>query len=123
MTPVRRSAAVALLAAIGIVAGAASSLVATSGSLGAARTATPRCTATGLSVLENLSGASVASVTVGVLPAACQGATLQVTVNSGVSSGSGSAVVPGGGGSVTVTLGVAPAVTATAETDLVLVGP
>ena len=65
----------------------------------------------------------MASVTVGALPPTCGGATLQVTVNNGATTGSGSAAVPAGGGTVTVTLGVAPAVTAGEQTDLVLVGP
>lgn len=123
MTMLRRVVAVILVTATGTVIGAAASLTLASGSLGAATTATPRCTAAGLSVLENLTAATVSSVTVGVLPAACGGATLQVTVNNGVSNSSGSAAVPGGGGSVTVTIAVPPAVTASEQTDLVLVGP
>jgi len=119
----RRIAAVIVVSATGAVVGAAASLSLTSGTLGAATTATPRCTAAGLSVLQNLSAGTVISVTVGTLPAACGGATLQVTVNNGVTNASGSAAVPGGGGSVTVTLGSAPAVTASEQTDLVLVGP
>ena len=51
------------------------------------------------------------------------GATLQVTVNNGVTNSSGSAAVPAGGGSVTVTLGAAVAVTTATQTDMVLVGP
>lgn len=119
----RRIVGLAALTAMGVVLGAAASLSLSSGTLGAATTATPRCTATGLSVLQNLSAGTVISVTVGVLPAACAGATLQVTVNNGVTNASGSAAVPGGGGSVVVTLGSAPAVTATEQTDLVVVGP
>jgi len=119
----RRIAAVIVVSATGAVVGAAASLSLTSGTLGAATTATPRCTAAGLSVLQNLSAGTVISVTVGTLPAACGGATLQVTVNNGATNASGSAAVPGGGGSVTVTLGSAPAVTASEQTDLVLVGP
>jgi hypothetical protein len=123
MSTWRRTVAVALLTAVGVVVGAAASLSFASGTLGAATTATPRCTTAGLSVLQNLSASTVASVTVGTLPAACAGATLQVTVNNGIINGSGSAAVPAGGGSVTVTLGVLPAVTASEQTDLVLVGP
>jgi hypothetical protein len=95
----------------------------TSGSVGAASIAVPRCTAAGLGITHNLSGATVASVTVTGLPAACAGATLQATVNNGTTFGSGSTAVPVGGGSVTVTLGAAPAVTVAATTDIVLVGP
>jgi hypothetical protein len=105
------------------VVGLAASVSLTTGTLGAATVATPRCTTAGLSVLQNLSAATVISVTVGVLPAGCGGATLQVTVNNGVTNASGSAAVPVGGGSVTVTLGSAPAVSASEQTDLVLVGP
>ena len=119
----RRIMAVILLTAAGAVVGVAASLSFTSDTLGAATAATPRCTTAGLSVLQNLSAGTVVSVTVGALPAACGGATLQVTVNNGVTNASGSAAVPGGGGSVTVILGSAPAVTATEQTDLVMVGP
>ena len=123
MTILRRIVAVILVTASGAVIGAAASLSFASGTLGAATTATPRCTTAGLTVLQNLSAGTVISVTVGALPAACGGATLQVTVNNGVTNASGSAAVPGGGGSVTVALGSAPAVTAAEQTDLVLVGP
>lgn len=123
MSTLRRIAAVILVTAAGAVIGNAASLSFASGSLGAATTATPRCTTAGLTVFQNLTAGTVTSVTVGVLPAACGGATLQVTVNNGVTNSSGSAAVPGGGGSVTVTLAVPPAVTAAEQTDLVLVGP
>lgn len=103
--------------------GAAASVAISSDTLGAAKTATPRCTAAGLTVFQNLSAATVVSVTVGGLPAACGGATLQVTLNTGAANASGSAAVPSGGGSVTVTLGSAPAVAVADQIDLVLVGP
>ena len=123
MISLRRIAAVILMTAMGAVVGSAASLSFASGSLGAATTATPRCTTAGLTVFQNLSVGTVISVTVGAIPAACGGATLQVTVNNGVANASGSAVVPGAGGAVTVTLATAPAVTASEQTDLVLVGP
>jgi hypothetical protein len=112
-----------LLAFGGVVVGAAASLAVTSNTLGAARTTTPRCTAAGLSVLQNLSGVTVISVTVSGLPAACGTATLQVAVNTGVANATGSATVPVGGGSVTAVLGSAPAVSTTEQIDLVLIGP
>lgn len=123
MTLWRRAAAAILLTATGAAVGAAASLSFTSGTLGAATTATPRCTAAALTVFQNLSAGTVISVTVGVLPAACGGATLLVTVNNGATNASGSAAVPGGGGSLTVTLGSALAVSVSEQTDLVLVGP
>jgi len=123
MSSLRRTVAVALLTTMGVVVGSAASLSFATDTLGTTTTATPRCTTAGLAVLQNLSGSTVASVTVGALPAACGGATLQVTVNNGGTNSSGSAAVPAGGGSVTVTLSVPPAVTASEQTDLVLVGP
>ena len=123
MSALRRIALVILVTATGVVVGSAASLSFASGSLGAATASTPRCTAAGLTVLQTLTASTVASVTVGAIPAACGGATLLVTVNNGVANSGGSAVVPGGGGSVTVTIAVPPAVTASEQTDLVLVGP
>jgi len=123
MISLRRIAAVILVTAMGAVVGSAASLSFASGSLGAATTATPRCTTAGLTVFQNLAAGTVASVTVGAIPAACGGATLQVTVNNGIANSGGSAVVPGGGGAVTVNIAVPPAVTAAEQTDLVLVGP
>ena len=123
MPIVKRFAALTAVVAAGVVLGLAASIVLTSGSLGAARTATPRCTNAGLSVSQNLSSGTVVSVTVAGLPAACAGATLQVTVNNGTTNASGSATVPGGGGSVTATLAAAPALKVADEVDLVLTGP
>ena len=119
----RRMVGLVLATLAGAVVGVAASLAFSSSTLGAATTTIPRCTTAGLTVVQNLSGGNVASVTVGAIPAACGGATLQVTLNNGATNGSGSAAVPGGGGSVTVTLAATPAVTATEQTDLVLVGP
>lgn len=119
----RRLFELVLLSAAGAVFGAAASMSLQSDRLGAARAATPRCTAAGLTVFQNLSAGTVVSVTVGSLPAACGGATLQATVNNGLTNASGSIAVPAGGGSVTVTLGSAPAVSAVEQTDLVVIGP
>lgn len=103
--------------------GSATSLAITSSTLGAAKVATPRCTAAGLTVFGNLSGSTVSSVTVAGIPSTCGGATLKVTVNNGSVNATGSIAVPVGGGSVTAILGVATAVTAAQQTDLVLIGP
>ena len=107
----------------GTVIGAAASLNLTSGTLGANRLATPRCTTANLSVLHNLSGSNVASVTVSGLPAACGGGTLQAAVNNGTASSTGSAAVPAAGGSVTVILAATVPVSEAAQTDIVVVGP
>ncbi|MBI3750519.1 MAG: hypothetical protein HY263_02525 [Chloroflexi bacterium] len=118
-----RPCAVVLVLALGVTGAFAASLSASTGTLGAARVATPRCTAAGLSVLQNLSSGTVVSVTVANLPSACGNATLQVTVNNGAANASGSGTVPAAGGSVTITLGSAPAVAAAEQTDLVIIGP
>lgn len=73
--------------------------------------------------MQDLSGGTIVSVTIGGLPAGCGGATAQATVNNGSANASGSATVPGGGGSVTITLGSAPSVTTTVQTDIVVTGP
>jgi hypothetical protein len=114
--------ATALSGALVTVALAASLAVAPA-TLGARSVATPRCTAAGLSVLQVLSAGAVVSVTVGNLTAACGLASLQVTVNNGAVSGSGTATVPAAGGSMTINLSSAPAVTVSEETDLVITGP
>lgn len=119
----RSIAGLVLASGLGLVVGAAASLALSGGTLGAAAVSTPRCTTAGLGVIHNLSAGTVVSVTVSGLPASCGGATLQATVNNGVTNGSGSAGVPAGGGSVTVTLGVATAVTAAVQTDIVMLGP
>lgn len=111
------------VAGSGAVAARAASVGWSPAGVGMALVATPRCTSAGLLVTQNLSAGTVVSVTVASLPSACGNATLQVTVNNGSATGSGSATVPAAGGSVTVTLGSAPAVTASEQTDLVLLGP
>jgi acetyl-CoA acetyltransferase len=107
----------------GVTVGSAASLALGTEGLGAARVSVPRCTSAGVAVVPNLSGPNVVSVTVGSLPAACGGATLQVAVNNGAASSSGSGTVPAGGGSVTVALAAAVAAVASEQIDIVLVGP
>ncbi len=119
----RRIAIVTILTVVSVTGAFAESLALSAGTLGMASISTPRCTAAGLSVVENLSAATVISVTVGNLPAGCGNATLQVTLNNQLTSSSGSTTVPAGGGSATVTLAVAVALSASAEADLVLTGP
>jgi hypothetical protein len=106
-----------------LVIGAAASLSAASRTLGAASVNLPRCTTAGLGVVQNLSGSSVVSVTVSGLPSTCGTATLQVAVNDGAASSTGSAAVPVGGGSVTVILATAVAVSTAETTDLLVLGP
>ena len=123
MTSWRRLGLILAIVLGGTVIGAAASLNLTSGTLGANSLTTPRCTTANLSVLQNLTGNNVASVTITGLPAACGGGTLQAAVNNGTANSAGSAAVPVGGGSVTVTLAAAVPVSEAAETDVVVVGP
>jgi hypothetical protein len=119
-----RALSVLALALVGgVVIGMAASIALSSSHLGSSAIATPRCTTTGLPLIQNLSGPSVASVTVSGIPAGCGSATLYATVNNGTTNSSGSAVVPVGGGSVTVTLAVAVPATTVDQADIVLVGP
>ena len=119
----RRAVGLGMLTLAAAVIGSAASVAISSGSLGAATIAVPRCTAAGLGVLNNLTAATVSSVAVSGIPANCGGATLQVTVNNGLTNSSGSAAIPAGGGMVTVTLALAVAVTGAEQTDAVIVGP
>jgi hypothetical protein len=118
-----RSGTLAALVLLGSVVAYAASLSFNGGSLGMASTSTPRCTNTGLGVIQNLSGTNVISVTISGLPSGCGNASLQVTLKNATTSSSGTATVPAGGGAVTVTLGAALAMSTTEEIDLVLTGP
>lgn len=95
----------------------------TSGSLGAAKVAVPRCTTSDVTIVANVVLGAVVSTTISGLPSACGGATAQAAVNNGTSSSSGSAAVPAGGGSVTVTLAASITASTTLQTDVLLVGP
>jgi uncharacterized membrane protein YeaQ/YmgE (transglycosylase-associated protein family) len=112
---------VMLLAWTGV--GAAASMSVSADSLGAAAANTPRCITSALSILPNLSSGTILSVTVGTIPAACGGATLQLTVDNGLANASGSSIIPAAGGSVTVTLASTPALLSAVQIDLVVVGP
>lgn len=119
----RALSVLALAVAGGSVIGMAASVSLSTSHLGSSSTATPRCTTNGLPLVQNLSGTSVASVTVSGIPAGCGSATLYATVNNGTTNSSGSAAVPAGGGVVTVTLAAAVPATTVDQADIVLVGP
>ena len=115
--------AAASVAAALAVPGLASGVPSTSNRLGANAVAIARCDTDGVSVLQNLSGTSVVSVTVGSISSACAGGSLSANVNNGSANSGGTVTVPGGGGSVTVPLGVAVAVTDSERTEVVISGP
>ncbi len=123
MSSPHRLLSILVLSAATATTGFAAAVTVGAGSIGTARISAPRCTAAGLGVVQNLSGSTIVSVTVSSLPSACGNGTLQVTVNNGSTSASGSSAIPAAGGSVTVTLGSAPAVAVAEETDLVITGP
>jgi hypothetical protein len=122
------SSAVRILAILALTAATLTTAFAASvsvgpGSIGTARASSPRCTTAGLSLIQNLSGSTVVSVTVANIPSSCGNGTLQATVNNGATSASGSATIPAAGGLVTVTLVSALAIAVAEETDLVITGP
>ncbi len=119
----RRLLAILPVAATAPILALAASVALTSAGLGAGSATSPRCVTSDLTVIQNISGSNVASVTVATLPSGCGGATIQLTVNNGSTTGSGSATVPVGGGSVTVTLSPTLAASTVEQTDFVLVGP
>lgn len=101
-------------------AGAASSLPLSSSSLGAGTANVTSCDGSGVEFRYTLDGAgSVTSVTVANIDAACQGATLRVTLtNAGADVGAGSMQLPTSGWTGTYAVSISPtplsnAVTAT----------
>ena len=122
----RRSALVTSAAAVlALVVGHASSLSMASRSLGAKGVAVPRCATGAFTIVPNLSGANVVSVTVGQIPATCANGTLQLTLNNGTANSSGSYTVPASGGpfSTTITLGTPVAAKDADQIDISLMGP
>jgi len=107
----------------GAAVGSAMSLDQTVASLGARSTSVTRCGSAALTAVPNLSGSSTVSVTVGNLPSACGGATIQVALNNGSAVSTGSSTVPGGGGSVTVNLAGSVAITTNQQIEVLLTGP
>lgn len=103
--------------------GAAASLAFSSGGLGFASVATPRCTTAAMTVTPVLTVATISSVTVGAIPSTCGGASLNVTADNGTSTASGSATVPGAGGTVSVALTGTASLITSVRVDLVIVGP
>jgi hypothetical protein len=123
MSAMRRIALLVLTGSLLAEPALAASLANTSDGVGAATVATPRCTSAALTVVPTFTAATVSSVTISGIPAGCGSTTLQVAVNNGATSSTGSAAVPAGGGSVAVTLAVAVTLTAGVQVDAVIVGP
>ena len=116
-------AAVLVTVALFASQGFASSLPTATKKLAASSAPVARCDTDGVSILQNLSGANVASVTVGNIASACGGATLSLTLSNGTTSSSGSGAVPSGGGSMTVTLAAAVALKDSDRIDVAIAGP
>ncbi len=114
---------VALAASLIAIEGHAASLSFSVTSIGAGTTSIPRCPVGSLSVGQTLVGSSLTAVVVSAIPSECGGATVQVAANNGVTSSSGSGVVPGGGGSVSVTLSAAVPLRSSTQIDVLLTGP
>jgi hypothetical protein len=108
---------------LGILVASAASLNVSSTSVSAAVPSTPRCSTAGTAVVETITSSSITGVTISNLDAACQGGTLDVTVNAGAGNlASGSGTVPSGG-TMTVTTSPALAFVDNTEIDVVIVGP
>jgi hypothetical protein len=106
-----------------VVPGFASGLTWATKTLGANGATVSRCDSDGVTAIQNLSGANVASVTVGGIAAGCASGTLTVTVDNATTSSSGTGTVPGGGGSMTVALSAAVPAKDVDEIDVAITGP
>lgn len=108
-------------------AAAASSLPLSSSSLGAGTANVTSCDSSGVDFRYAVDGSgSVTSVTVTNIDAACQGATLRVTLtNAGVDVGAGSTQLPSSGwtGSYAVPISPTPLSTAVTATYAAIEGP
>jgi hypothetical protein len=91
--------------------------------LGGNNAAVSRCDTDGVTIVHNLSGSNVISVTIGSIASACATATLSVDVNNGTANSTGSGTVPAGGGSMTVSLAAGVAADDGMETDVAISGP
>jgi len=115
-------AAVIVTIAAAFSYGLATNLSFGSRTLASSRATVAACDSDGLSVVRALSGTNVVSVTVGGIAAACGNGALSLTVSNGMTSTSGTAVVPAAGGSVLLTLATPILATDAMTTDLTIVG-
>ena len=116
-------AAVALALVLVAVPGFASGLTWAAKTLGANGASVSHCDTDGVTVIQNLSGANVVSVTVGGISSACATGSLSVTVDNATTSSSGTGTVPSGGGSMTVALSAAVPAKDGEEIDVAITGP
>jgi hypothetical protein len=105
------------------VVGRAAGLAPSADHIGAGKVATPVCTSSAVTVVETITTPNVTKLTLSGIPAACAGATLQVTMAEGaVTDTPAGQTVPVGGGTMTETIAGIP-VTSTAQVDIVMEGP
>jgi hypothetical protein len=124
MRTMRRWAlALVVVAAAAPVYGFAANLGSASRRLGANAAPVSRCDTDGVTMIQNLAGANVVSVTVGSIAAACANGSISVNLNNGTTNSGGTGTVPAGGGSVTVTLAVAVAARDAETIQAVISGP
>ena len=114
-------AALGLVAASWAVApGLAASLSGASGTLGGGNAAVTKCDADGVRSVFTPVGGNVTAITVSGVASACGGLTLNVVVNNGSTTTTGTGLVPIGGGSVVV-LPIPPiAMTNAMQTDFLI---
>jgi len=101
----------------------ASSVTIGAKTLAANSAAVSSCDTDRVTIVPNLSGANVVSITMGSIDAACGGGTLSIAFSNGTTSSTGSGVIPGGGGALTVTLAAAVAAKDSAQVFTTIVGP
>ena len=119
---VRLGVVAVAVATFGSVYGLASSLSMTTRTLGQGSAGVTRCEPDGVKVTTNITGTTVVSATISAIASACANATLSVTGNNGLTSSTGSGLVPAGG-TMTVTLATPVAARDAMESDLSITGP
>src|ERR1035438_6583150 len=101
----RLLATVVLVAAGTAVVGRAAGMAASSHPIGAGKITTPVCTSAAVTVVETVTTTFVTKLTLGNIPSACGGATIQVTITAGGAPYTpANQTVPAGGGPVTETI-------------------
>ena len=116
-------AAVVVGAVAFVAIGHATTLPDASRQLGTNQAAVAHCDTDGVTIVPNLAGANVVSVTVGQIAAGCGTGTLSVSVNNGSANSTGSVAVPAGGGTVTPALASTVPVVDSMEIDVSISGP
>jgi len=119
---IRLLATLLVVVAGSAVVGRAANLGGTSHTIGAGTASIVPCATVGITMTET-GGATITSITLTNIPAACGGAALVATFNNNAAATStASGTVPAGGGSMTLTLSASIALTDASQVDIVMTG-